>query len=308
MTDDVVTDPDKEDKNCTGATPVLGTGGTKIPDEEAPGHVKTKDMTGFKPNLPPTLKTTLDTVVGYTLTSHGPYGFNPVIALVRVLLINVTSDVPNHTCPGKVNATTIGGVEVVALELGAGGPNLTNVSLICNDLFEIVLCLPSVSCDGPATGEGVVRSASEETEYVPVCGVKTHRETVGIGTLVDVHYSIVLYLDGPGVKPATCNVSEDVETILEDTDHTNAYGILMLAGDTLEAKVTKEAPGDYVHNSNTSLMKLTIGYSPGVVGVTEVTPRTKVTNDGTTFLITNYVDGDDDFETDHKSNPIPNKV
>lgn len=150
---------------------------------------------------------------------------------------------PNSTCPGKVNATALGGLEVVTVVRGAGGPNVTYVPLICNDLFEIVLCLPSVSCDGPTTGEGGGRSASEESEYVKVCGVKTHVEAVGAGTLVDVYYSIVLYFEGPGVKPATSNVPEDVETKFEEADHTNAYGILIFAGDTLEVKVTKEAPG-----------------------------------------------------------------
>lgn len=231
-----------------------------------------------------------------------------MIRLVRVILINVTVDVPNSTCSGKVNATALGGLEVVTPFVGAGGPNVTYVSLICNDELSKVLCLPSVSCDGPTTGEGGGRSTPEESEYVKVCGVKTHVEAVGAGTLVDVYYSIVLYLEGSGVKSATSNVSEDVETDLKEADHTNAYGILILAGDTLEVKVTKEAPGDYVHESNTSLIKLTIGYPSGVVGVAELTVSTSVTKNGTAFLITNYEEGDNDENTDHDSNPMPNKV
>ncbi len=243
MAEDLGANSDISNKNCAGAAPGAGTGGTYIPEEEASVHVPIGKEPGFKHSLPPTFKTTVDTVSGYTLTTHGPYGFNHMIILVRVLLINVPVDVPNSTCPGKVDTTASGGLEVVTRFIGAGGPNVTKVSLICNDDFEYVLCLPSVSCDGPATGEGVGRPTSEEPEYVKVCGVKTHVETAGVGTLVDVHYTIVLYFEGPGVKSATENVSEDVGTKLEDTDHTNAYGILIFAGDTLEVKVTKEAPG-----------------------------------------------------------------
>lgn len=199
-------------------------------------------------------------------------------------------------------------MEVVTPEVGPGGPNVTYVPLICNDDLECVLCLPSVSCDGPATGEGVGRSTPEEPEYVKVCGVKTHVESVGAGVLVDVHYPIVLYLEGPGVKSATPNVPEDVEPKLEDTDHTNAYGILIFAGDALEAKVTKDAPGDYVHKSNTSLIKLTIGYPPGVVGVAEVTVSAPVAKNDTALFITNYEEGDNDENTDHNPNPMPNEV
>ncbi len=84
--------------------------------------------------------------------------------------------------------------------------------------------------------------------------------------------------------------------------------MLILAGDSLEARVTKEAPGDHVHKSNTLLMKSTMGYPSGVVGVSEVTTSISLAANDTALLITNYVDGDDDLETDHNSNPIPNVV
>ncbi len=77
--------------------------------------------------------------MGYTLTKHGPYGLNHAAMSVRVLLMYVTVVVPNSTCSGKVNATSSGGVEVVTIEVGAGGPNVSKVSSMRNDIRESVL-------------------------------------------------------------------------------------------------------------------------------------------------------------------------
>lgn len=62
--------------------------------------------------------------------------------------------------------------------------------------------------------------------------------------------------------------------------------------------------GEKVHDVNTSLIKLTIGYSSGVMGVAEVTVLATVSNDGTTLLITNS----DEFDEGSDSNHIFNKV
>lgn len=84
----------------------------------------------------------------------------------------------------------------MALLVVAVGPVVTKVTLICNDELIKVLCLPDCDCDGPATGEGVGTAASEEPEYVKVCGVYTHVEAAGHGSNGDVHYTIVLVLGG----------------------------------------------------------------------------------------------------------------
>lgn len=48
------------------------------------------------------------------------------------------------------------------------------------------------------------------------------------------------------------------------------YGILILVGDAIESKVTECVPGEGKALFS-SLIKLTIGYSSGVVGAYEVT-------------------------------------
>lgn len=70
------------------------------------------------------------------------------------------------------------------------GPVVTCVSLMCNDDLVVVLWLHDAVCDGPATGEGVVVSASECEEPVCVCGVCTHVTHVGVGSIVDVYYTV----------------------------------------------------------------------------------------------------------------------
>lgn len=76
----------------------------------------------------------------------------------------------------------------------------------------MVSCLRDKECDGPASGDGVGTSASEEHEYVKKCGVKTHVESAGPGTSSDVHYTMLLLENGVGVVSVTVNVSCDVGT------------------------------------------------------------------------------------------------
>lgn len=121
-------------------------------------------------------------------------------------------------------------------------------------------------------------AASEEHEYVKVCGVKTHVEASGHGSLGDVHYTIVFSEDGDGGPCSTIVVSKWVGTEVLDTDHTNVYGISITV-DATESVVAECSSGDYVGCAITLLMKLSTGYSSGVVGVAEVTPRTSVTCD-----------------------------
>lgn len=160
-------------------------------------------------------------------------------------------------------------------------------------------CLRDKDCDGPASVDGVGLSASEEHEYVCVCGVWTHVESVGSGTLDDVHYTIVLLDDGVGVVVVTCYLSCDVGSLLDVAVHTNVYVILMLSGDAVEMCVTCSVPGVYVDWSTASLIKLAIGYSSGVVGGAEVTPIASVTYCGAALLIVNSDEVGEGRDSDH---------
>lgn len=141
-------------------------------------------------------------------------------------------------------------------------PDVTGVtSSNPNDCLVAVSCVHDKNCDGPATVGGVGTAASEEHECVKVCGVKTHGEAAGHVVNLDGHDTAVLL--GEGVVCRTCSVTVEVGNCV--TDHSNLYGILMLAGDSKETGVACEAPGDKV--LTTLLIKLSIGYSSGVVGV-----------------------------------------
>lgn len=140
---------------------------------------------------------------------------------------------PKATECGDVDVTTIGGVEVLTIKTLSVGPIVNKVPLPNLDL-EIVRCLPDKDCDGPTTGEGVGTATPEEHEYVKVCGVKTHVETAGHGVIGDVHYTIVLVLNGEGVVCVTKTVTDDVGSIFDKADHTNVYGISILHNDEHE--------------------------------------------------------------------------
>lgn len=137
---------------------------------------------------------------------------------------------------------------------------MTGVSLIKhNDILEKVLCIHDVYCDGPATVGGGGTAAAEESEYVSVCGVYTHVETAGHGVILDGVDTAVLLGEGVACRTKTVTYGADILT-----DHSNLYGILILAGDAKESVVTCEAPGD--KSLVTLVIKVTIGYLSGVVG------------------------------------------
>lgn len=83
-------------------------------------------------------------------------------------------------------------------------PDVTGVSLLKhNDILEKVLCMHDVNCDGPATLGGGGTAATEESEYVSVCGVKTHGETAGHGVILDGHDTAVLLGEGVACRTKT---------------------------------------------------------------------------------------------------------
>lgn len=151
---------------------------------------------------------------------------------------------------------------------------MTGVTLLKhNDMFVMVLCLPDVICDGPATVGGGGAAASEESEYVSVCGVRTHVEAIGHGVISDGHDTAVLL--GEGGEWLTWSVSLiSFEGCW--TSHANVYGILIFVGDAIETKVSCCAPGEGVALF-ALLIKLSIGYSSGVIGAYEVTHRSSTT-------------------------------
>lgn len=165
-------------------------------------------------------------------------------------------------------------MEVVTILIGPGGPVVSIVPILLID-FERRLTFPDKERSGPATGEGVGAAASEESEYVKVCGVKTSGEAAGHGVIGDVHYTILFVEDGLGVVKVTERVAKEVGTLIDDARHANVYGISIYYNDPPEITVTKKIPGEYVKETKANLIKLTIGYSSGVVGVAEATIRAK---------------------------------
>lgn len=81
----------------------------------------------------------------------------------------------------------------------------------------------------------------------------------------------------------TKSVTKEVGAVLEEADHTNVYGISIYYNDSPEMCVTRHVPGDVVENAAANLIKLTTGYSSGVVGVAEPAARAKSTSDNPTY-------------------------
>lgn len=110
-----------------------------------------------------------------------------------------------------------------------------------------------------------------------MCGVYTHVEAAGHGNIDDVHYTMSFDFEVVGTVCVTLSVAIEGDAKFLEGSHTNVYGILIKSNDLLEMVGTKCVSGeDVVCVVYALLIKLTIGYTTGVMGVTEATVRVTV--------------------------------
>lgn len=197
-------------------------------------------------------------------------GLNYVVVMVCLMGVYVIGDVVWLIMLGDVDVMVVGGIESLICEIGVVGFNVCKVLLIkCDNDYKVVSCFWDEDCDGFVIVEGVGVVVLEEYEYVKVCGVKIYVEILGYGLLGDVYYIIVFSEDGDGGFCLMSVVLKWVGIGLDKLDYINVYGISIMV-DVIELGVVEWLLGDVVGNVVMFLIKFSIGYLLGVVGVVEV--------------------------------------